>query len=416
MFSFAYPLDRPFSETQRTFLNRFSRYKRSAINIIVLQQQDSFPDIFLRSHIPHPFTYLFSKTTSLRTQIIHPFTHFLSITTSLRSQVIHPFNHFISNTYAMSIISRPQSTVDAHSTATCINHLLQCGPLSWVLTAYDIHGYEGGTCTIDVHLAGGLWALILRIARAILQAAYPGKDVRLLQPYIHPELLGEIAMSAPPIIDALGFSQNPCLISGTPGEIVEHFTALQKFGIEGLKWLLDARARCAIFSTRWAWPYAPNETFPTLPSITPSPTQTDPLALPLIELPRAINTERALILHPIHANNANAALMVHPTMSNAVRPFRDDSPYDPYSPSFNPAPTPHYSPRAAHPTPPSSTICTYDNSRAGSPDDWYSDETSDEYDYEGDVFRLDDFSAVDEYGCVVYDLTSRDAEAFMEDV
>lgn len=39
-------------------------------------------------------------------------------------------------------------------------------------------------------------------------------------------------------------------------------------------------------------------------------------------------------------------------------------------------------------------------------------------DSDGDfeMFRPDDFSAVDQYGCVVYDLTSRNAEAFMEDV
>ncbi|KZP09591.1 hypothetical protein FIBSPDRAFT_963796 [Athelia psychrophila] len=316
----------------------------------------------------------------------------------------------------MSIISRPQSTVDAHSTASCINHLLQCGPLSWVLTNYDIHGYAGGTCTIDVHLAGGLWALIIRIARAILQAAYPGEDVRRLEPYIQPELLGEIAMSYPPIVDALGFSQNPCLISGTPQEIVAQFTALQKVGIEGLKWLLDARARCAIFSTHWVWPHASNETFPSFPSIMPEQSQIAPLAVPLIGLPE-VNTERALILHPIHSNNANAGLMVHPTMSNAARPFRDDSPYDPYSPTFNPAPTPVYSPSIYDaPTPPSSAHCTYDNSRANSPDNSFGDEYSDDGDYESDVYRLDDFSAVDEDGCVVYDLTSQAASTFLEDV
>lgn len=90
-----------------------------------------------------------------------------------------------------TILSRPQATVEVHSQATCINHLLQCGPLSWQLTAYDIHGYVGGVCTIDVHVAGGLWALILRIARAIMQAAYPGCDVRQLMPHIHPGLLDE---------------------------------------------------------------------------------------------------------------------------------------------------------------------------------------------------------------------------------
>lgn len=314
-----------------------------------------------------------------------------------------------------NVLSLPQLSMDTHSTATCINHLLQCGPLSWVLTAYDLHGYAGGTCTIDVHLAGGLWALILRIARAILQAAYPGKDVRLLMPYIQPALLDEIDMSAPPIIDALGFSQNPCLVSGTPGEIVAQFTALQKFGIEGLKWLLDARARCAMYTTHWAWPHAPNETFPTLPSIAPAP-RLDALTLPLIELPPAANTERSLILHPIHSHNAAAGLMVHPTMSNAVRPFRDDSPYDPYSPYFNPAPTPHSSPQFSYPvSPPSSVACTYANSRATSPTESTSEPGTDS-DGDFEMFRLDDFSAVDKYGSVVYDLTSRDAEVFMEDV
>lgn len=309
-----------------------------------------------------------------------------------------------------AILSRPQSSLDVHSQASCINHLLQCGPLSWSLTQYDIHGFAGGSCTIDVHVASGLWALILRIARAILQAAYPGKDVRQLMPYIHPTLLAEIAMPAPPIIDALGFSQNPCIVSGSPQEIVEQFTALQKFGIEGLKWLLDARARCAIFSTHWSWPHAPNETFPSIPAIalhSSDAAQLEPLSLPLITLPTTVNEERALILHPIFARDAAAGLMVHPTMSNAVRPFRDDSPYDPYSPYFNPAPTP-----------PSSTNGTYANSRASSPAHSLTDpESSESEDDDGDfrMFKLDDFSSVNEHGCLVYDLTSPAADIFMEE-
>lgn len=308
-----------------------------------------------------------------------------------------------------AILSRPQSTLDVHSQATCINHLLQCGPLSWALTMYDIHGHPSGTCTIDIHVASGLWALILRIARAILQAAYPGKDVRLLAPHIHPALLDEIAMPAPPIIEALSFSQNPCIISGTPQAIAEQFMALQKLGIDGLKWLLDARARCAIFSTHWSWPHAANETFPSLPAIAPTPSsRLPPIALPLLELPEPVNEERALILHPIHSRDADAGLMLHPTMSNATRPFRDDSPYDPYSPYFNPAPTP-----------PSSTVCTCHNSRATTPehsetDPESSDSSGDDADFE--MFQLDDFSSVNKYGDVVYDLTTPYADIFMEDV
>lgn len=305
------------------------------------------------------------------------------------------------------ILSRPQSTVDVHSQATCINHLLQCGPLSWVLTAYDVHGHSGGTCTIDIHVASGLWALILRIARAILQAAYPGKDVRQLMPFIHPSLLDEIAMSSPPIIDALGFSQNPCLISGSHAEIDAQFRGLQRFGIEGLKWLLDARARCAIFTTHWSWPHAANETFPTVPAISPPSApahQIEPLGLPLLEFPAPINTERGLILHPIYSNDAPSSMIVHPTMSNAMRPFRDDSPYDPYSPYFNPAPTPS-----------SSNICTYNNSRATSPADSAYDRDSSDDGGDFEMFKLDDFSSVNEYGEVVYDLTSPDADVFMEE-
>lgn len=303
------------------------------------------------------------------------------------------------------VLSRPQYTVDVHSHATCINHLLQCGPLSWVLTEYDIHGHPGGACTIDIHVASGLWALILRIARAIMQAANPGKDIRLFMPYIHPALLEEIAMPAPAIIDALGFSQNPCIVSGTAAEIVAQFIELQRFGVAGLKWLLDARARCAIFSTHWSWPLANNETFPTQPAISSTHAPLEPLALPLIELPPVCNDERALILHPIYANKAAAGLMVHPTMSNAVRPFRDDSPYDPYSPYFNPAPTP-----------PSSTTGTYYNSRATSPSYSESDPGSSDDDGDFQMFRLDDFSSVNDTGCVVYDLTSPDADIFMEEV
>ncbi|KZP33626.1 hypothetical protein FIBSPDRAFT_943414 [Athelia psychrophila] len=144
------------------------------------------------------------------------------------------------------ILSHPQATVDAHSQATCINHLWQCGPLSWTLNVYDVHGHTG---TIDIHVAGGLWALILHIACTILQAAYPGKDIQQLMPFIHPSLLAEIAMPSPPIIDTLGFTQNPCLISGSHTEIEEQFKGLQRFGIEGLKWLLDTHTRCTIFTT-----------------------------------------------------------------------------------------------------------------------------------------------------------------------
>lgn len=316
-------------------------------------------------------------------------------------------NHSHSHPIMPGILSRPQATVDVHSQATCINHLLQCGPLSWTLNAYDVHGYAGGTCTIDIHVAGGLWALILRIARAILQAAYPGRDVRQIMPFIHPSLLDEIAMASPPIIDALGFTQNPCLISGSHAEIEAQFKGLQRFGIEGLKWLLDARARCAIFTTRWSWPHATNETFPTVPFIStqPSPAQIEPLELPLLALPQPTNTERSLILHPIHSTNASSGLMVHPTMSNALRPFRDDSPYDPYSPYFNPAPTP--SP---------SNVCTYNNSRATSPTDSVCDQGSSDEDGDFEMFKLDDFSSVNQYGEVVYDLTSPEADFFMEEV
>lgn len=183
------------------------------------------------------------------------------------------------------------------SYASIVNNIIQTSILSLSLDVYDIHG-AGDNCALDLEVATSLFSLNKRTAHAIMQAAYPNSDVRAIYPFIPPDRLAEIGMDQPHIVAILLCWQNPYLITGTARHIRSEFQRAQQDGINGLQWLLHARARCAIYPNEWQWSHPLHETFPSLEFSThrdcPSAPSPKHAALPPVE-----NLSRALILHPI---------------------------------------------------------------------------------------------------------------------
>lgn len=149
------------------------------------------------------------------------------------------------------------------SYASIMSNLIQTSILSLSLDVYDIHG-AGDNCALDLEVATSLFSLNKRTARAIMQAAYPKDDVRAIYPFIPSERLAEIGMDQPHIVAILSCWQNPYLITGSARHIRSEFQRAQQDGINGLQWLLHARARCAIYPNHWQWNHPLHETFPSL--------------------------------------------------------------------------------------------------------------------------------------------------------
>lgn len=234
-------------------------------------------------------------------------------------------------------------------------HVNQTSPLALTLDKSDIHMHSvaHNLGALDFDVAATIWSTIKRIGRTIILAANPGMALDDIKPFIPPARLNEIEMPTPVIIQAYAFTQNPCHLVGTPEDILARFQYIQNVGIEGLRWLMHARARCAIYDNDWAWSTAPTETFASHPALSqgPIPASEDHL----LELFHPTNLERAVIVHPTMSNSARAA------RAEANMPLPDDDfyptsypvsdvdeEYRPQSPMLFNSPTPSDSPAHAY--------------------------------------------------------------------
>lgn len=232
-------------------------------------------------------------------------------------------------------------------------HVNQTSPLALTLDTSDIHmhsaAYNLGVLDFDV--AATIWAMIKCISRTIILAANPGMSHANIKPFIPAARLTEIEMPVPVIIQAYAFTQNPCHLISTPEDIISRFQSIQSVGIEGLRWLMHARARCSIYDNAWVWSTMPTETFAAHPALAagPIPTSTDRL----LDLFTTENTEHSLILHPTMSNDACAARasanipLPEEEFYDLQYPMSEDEAdeeYNPGSPIFSPSDTPFHSP------------------------------------------------------------------------
>lgn len=230
-------------------------------------------------------------------------------------------------------------------------HVNQTSPLALTLDECDIHMHSAAhnLGALDLDVAATIWATIKRISRTIILAANPGMRACDIKPFIPSARLTEIEMPAPVIIQAYAFTQNPCHLIGTPEDIISRFQYIQNVGIEGLRWLMHARARCAIYDNDWVWSTAPTETFATHPALSYGPIAASEDRL--LELFKVENMERALILHPTMSNSARSLreattiALSNEEEYDLAYPMNTDEEYSPGSPIFNSPPyTPYNSP------------------------------------------------------------------------
>ena len=201
-------------------------------------------------------------------------------------------------------------------------HIMQSSPLAMQIDEGDLHklSSDGSLCALDWQVAATIWCAILRIARTILLAANPGMTVRSLRPVIPDTRLEEIDMPMPFIIKALDFTQNPCLLSGTPQEIIARFRYIQQLGVDGLRWLIHAKFRCARVENGWQWGAPPSQTFNQHPLLADGPVvPMEHRSLDHFDAPA--NTERAVIIHPVVSHAATIA------GTNALVPYQPRQPY-----------------------------------------------------------------------------------------
>lgn len=249
-------------------------------------------------------------------------------------------------------------------------HVNQTSPLALTLDKCDIHMHSvaHNLGALDVDVAATIWATIRHIGRTIILAANPGMPTSEIKPFIPAARLTEIEMPTPVIIQAYTFTQNPCHLIGTPEDIISRFQHIQNIGIEGLQWLMHARARCAIDDNNWEWSTSPTETFAAHPALTsgPIPASSDRL----LELFQAENTERAVIVHPTMSNSARAIRAA----ANISLP--DDDLYEPFYPTFEAEVDEEYSPQSPilfdSPTPYNSSESTSSDRAAHGSDSGYS--------------------------------------------
>lgn len=239
-------------------------------------------------------------------------------------------------------------SLPAMSVEQITSHLIQTSPFAMHLDNGDIHALsvDGSRCALDLDVAATIWGAIRRIARTILTAANPGMDVHRMIPFIPAPLLTEIDMPAPYIIEAFGYSQNPCIISGTPEQIIARFRYVQQLGVDGLRWLIHAKHRCAVLgSTRWRWPSGAAQTFGQHAVLDQGPIEAlEDRSLDHFERPE--DRGLAMILHPVLSNAATAAgtnALVHV-------PRREARLIDDESASASSAYSPFYSPSACFAT------------------------------------------------------------------
>lgn len=232
-------------------------------------------------------------------------------------------------------------------------HVNQTSPLALTLDKADIHIHSvaHNLGALDFDVAATIWATIKRIGRTIILASNPDMPIHDIKPFIPAARLVEIEMPMPVVIQAYAFTQNPCHLVGTPEDIIARFKYIQNVGVEGLRWLMHARARCAIYDNSWVWSTAPTETFASHPAleyglIAPSEDR-------LLELFNPENTERAVIVHPTMSNSARATrAAAHISLpdddlydlSYPATTTDSDEEYSPQSPILFNSPTPYGSP------------------------------------------------------------------------
>lgn len=203
-------------------------------------------------------------------------------------------------------------------------HVNQTSPLALTLDESDIHMHSvsHNLGALDFDVAATIWSTVKRISRTIILAGNPGMTARDIKPFIPAARLTEIEMPTPVIIQAYAFTQNPCHLVGTPDDIIARFQYIQNVGIEGLRWLMHARARCAIYDNSWDWSTPPTQTFAAHPALSYGPISASEDHL--LELFKPTNPERAMIIHPTMSNSARA------TRAAANGPLPDDAYNAPY--------------------------------------------------------------------------------------
>lgn len=212
------------------------------------------------------------------------------------------------------------------------NYLSQTSPLVIPLDPIDIH-YAGSTnrLALDRELAEAFWYTIKRIARVIYRAANPNLDPWNLAAGIPEARLREIGLPHPDIVNALQATQNPCFLLGSRQEIMDTFAAMQKWGVEGLQWSIEARVRCAVLGNEWKWDSAPNELFPPVRAILSEEfSEYADRALTWLDNSALItDPSRMIEWHGgLSENHESKALILHPTASNAAQSLRNK--FNPY--------------------------------------------------------------------------------------
>ncbi|KAF7966590.1 hypothetical protein HWV62_37829 [Athelia sp. TMB] len=148
------------------------------------------------------------------------------------------------------------------------NYASQASALTLPLDILDIH--DAGSATrlaLDHAVGASLYAILLRIARVISRAGNAGRDPRDVCISILAERLAEIDMPYPPILQILQATQNPCMLMGTLEELEQTYSALQEWGQDGIRWIIEARARCLAMNNGWNWDAPPHSLFPGMPAI-----------------------------------------------------------------------------------------------------------------------------------------------------
>jgi hypothetical protein len=191
----------------------------------------------------------------------------------------------------------------------------KCHHLHAVSEIHDIY-------SLDFHLASSIWHVLKDLSRSIHEAADPTVDpFELLPHYINPNHLNKIGMTAPQVLMIEKYSQNMLLSATSFDNIFKLFKMAQTVGLEGVRWIKEAKERCEILGGQhsWIWPYS-GAIKPNLPLLEG---QGSIMAGADINLDSNIPSTRssspdyskALIIHLVHSNFACAHPKYNPFTS-----------------------------------------------------------------------------------------------------
>lgn len=148
------------------------------------------------------------------------------------------------------------------------NYISQTSAFTAPLDILDIHDAGNPTrFALDHNVGASLYTALLRSARLISRAGNPELDPTTISASVPIERLREIDMPPPPILQVLRATQNPCMLLGTVKEINQTYDALQEWGKEAVRWVVEARARCLVVENGWKWDAPPHALFPEMPGI-----------------------------------------------------------------------------------------------------------------------------------------------------